>query len=108
MRKVFSDTRAPGGCFICLGNPIPSGGYLLETGSRNDPGIITDRTGEIYVCSNCAESIAKEAGFVHENDVSALRADAAAARADRAKAHELLDEVQALLHKARPRAAQEA
>lgn len=108
MKIVDSDLRAPGACFICLGNPIPQGGHMIETGARNDYGVINERAGEIYVCSNCAPEIAATAGYVSKDSVADQLSAAEAARADRAKAHELLDEVQSLLNKARPAAAQEA
>lgn len=106
MQIVDSDLKAPGACIVCLkSRTARDGGSMVDTGQQNDYGIINERAGQIYVCDVCVGEMAEAYGFVPA-PVDDGSEDATAVALSHAQV--ALDDIQDIINKARPRAAQEA
>ena len=80
MRKVKGDLSSPGVCFICMATRVIGDEFMVETGALNDYGVVTPRTGVVYVCNACIDALAKEAGgYVKMDEVERERGRAALA-----------------------------
>lgn len=77
---------------------------MIDTGHENDPGIISERVGQIYCCDLCVKEMAEAYGFVPAPEDDGAESPEAVALSHLQTA---LDDIQDVINKARPAAAQE-